>query len=56
MGRYLKLQQPVGPDGYTYPPQFVAYNKLLVSILNAFGIQTDTFGSPEFKGPLSELT
>jgi len=55
MGRYLKLQQAPGADGFTNPTQFVPYTKLLVSILNAFGIQNDTFGSPEFKGPLSEL-
>jgi Protein of unknown function (DUF1552) len=55
MGRYLKLNQPVGADGYTNPTQFVPYNKLLVSIINAFGVEGDTFGSTEFKGALSEL-
>jgi hypothetical protein len=44
-GRYLKY-----PDG-------TPHNRLHVSLCNAFGIQTDTFGNPQFgTGPLPGLT
>lgn len=47
MGRYLNLK----PQGGT-----IAHNKLLVSILHAFGIDQDTFGWDGAVGPLSGLT
>ncbi len=44
-GRYLKF------------PDKTPHNKLHVSLCNAFGIDTDTFGNPEFgTGPLNGLT
>ncbi|NTX33416.1 DUF1552 domain-containing protein [Myxococcus sp. CA051A] len=62
MGRFLRLR-PEGSDplsGWSGPgtpmPDAVAHNKLLVSIAQAFGVNVNTFGHPDFKGPLSGLT
>ena len=49
MGRYLNLKP--NKDSKT-----VAHNKLLVSLLQAFGVNQDTYGWPDSKGPLSGLT
>lgn len=35
--------------------KYQAHNRLMVSILQACGVDTDTFGSPEFTGPLPGL-
>ena len=44
-GRYLNFDGDIG------------HNRMLVSILNAMGVDTDTFGDPQFgTGPLSGLT
>ncbi|QSQ13801.1 DUF1552 domain-containing protein [Myxococcus landrumensis] len=62
MGRFLRLRpagsNPLGNwDGPGSPlPGAVAHNKLLVSIAQAFGVNVNTFGHPDFKGPLSGLT
>jgi hypothetical protein len=59
MGRYLNYMVPSTVGGWG-PTQnyrsFQPINRLLVSILNAFGVQTNTFGSTEFTGPLNNLT
>jgi hypothetical protein len=47
-GRYLKL---AGDSTGTTP-----HNHLLVSILNAFGLPDQTFGSSQYNGPLSGLS
>lgn len=42
---------------YIVQPQAIGHNRLLVSVLNAMGIDTQEFGNPEFgKGPISGLT
>jgi len=64
VGRYLKFAtdktctpEPVNQGGYPAKcPGMVAHNGLLVSILNAFGIAGDTFGDPDYKGALPNLT
>jgi hypothetical protein len=40
-----------------FPGQKLGHNRLLISLLNAMDIETDSFGNPEFgTGPLSGLT
>ncbi|MCY1001881.1 DUF1552 domain-containing protein [Myxococcus sp. MISCRS1] len=62
MGRFLRLR-PAGSNPLnnwggpgTPLPGAVAHNKLLVSIAQAFGVNVNTFGHQDFKGPLSGLT
>lgn len=58
MGRYLNAS--TGPLNDTYPGNavdtYAPMNHLLVSIMNACGMQGQTFGSTEFSGPLAGLT
>lgn len=43
-------------DGYTYTqPRGVAHNRLFVSLANAMGVATNTFGDPRFTGRLRGL-
>lgn len=43
-------------DGYNYvQPRGVAHNRLFVSLANAMGVQTNTFGDPRFTGRLRGL-
>ncbi|MFP2909625.1 DUF1552 domain-containing protein [Pyxidicoccus sp. 3LFB2] len=62
MGRFLHAR-PAGSnplsgwDGPGSPlPGAVAHNKLLVSIAQAFGVNVNTFGHPDYSGPLAGLT
>ncbi|MCP3140275.1 DUF1552 domain-containing protein [Pyxidicoccus xibeiensis] len=61
MGRFLRLRAPgsnplSGWDGPGTPlPGAVAHNKLLVSIARAFGVNVNTFGHPDYVGPLDGL-
>jgi hypothetical protein len=48
-GRYLNLK-PGGSNG------MIPHNKLLVSVLQAFGLADDSYGWADSKGPLSGLT
>lgn len=62
MGRFLRLRprnsNPL--NGWNGPgtrmTDAIAHNKLLVSIAQAFGVNVNTFGHPDFKGPLAGLT
>jgi len=61
MGRFLRLRPGTDPLGNwggpgTPLPGAIAHNKLLVSIAQAFGVNVNTFGHPDFKGPLPGLT
>ncbi|MFT3712348.1 MAG: DUF1552 domain-containing protein [Archangium sp.] len=58
MGRYLRVGMPHPTNWGVQDPwrSYVPHNKLLVSVMNGFGISGDTFGSTEFSGPLSGLT
>lgn len=43
-------------DGYNYRhPRGVAHNRLFVSLANAMGVETNTFGDPRFTGRLRGL-
>lgn len=43
-------------DGYNYvQPRGVAHNRLFVSLANAMGVETNTFGDPRFTGRLRGL-
>lgn len=62
MGRFLHAR-PAGSNplaGWTGPgtplPGAVAHNKLLVSIAQAFGVNVNSFGHPDYTGPLAGLT
>ncbi|NMO19443.1 DUF1552 domain-containing protein [Pyxidicoccus fallax] len=62
MGRFLRVR-PAGSDPLSrWPgpgtplPGAVAHNKLLVSIANAFGVNVNTFGHPDYIGPMPGLT
>ncbi len=57
MGRYLKYSTTTRPDcvGNVCSAQ-TAHNHVLVSILQAFGIEENTFGSTAYTGPLAGLT
>ncbi|QSQ24191.1 DUF1552 domain-containing protein [Pyxidicoccus parkwayensis] len=62
MGRFIHAR-PAGSNplsGWAGPgtplPTAVAHNKLLVSIAQAFGVNVNTFGHPDYTGPLSGLT
>jgi hypothetical protein len=58
MGRYLRVATPYANDFMTPAPPWqncVPHNHLLISILNAFGIAGNTFGSTEVSGPLAGL-
>ncbi|WP_164020909.1 DUF1552 domain-containing protein [Pyxidicoccus trucidator] len=62
MGRFLHAR-PAGSNplsGWTGPgtplPGAIAHNKLLVSIAQAFGVNVNTFGHPDYTGPLAGLT
>lgn len=61
MGRFLRLRPGTDPLGNwrgpgTPLPGAVAHNRLLVSIANAFGVNVNTFGHPDYAGPLTGLT
>lgn len=62
MGRFLRVRpQGSNPLGSwrgpgTPLPGAVAHNKLLVSIANAFGVNVNTFGHPDYIGPMPGLT
>jgi hypothetical protein len=61
MGRFLRLRPGTDPlsrwSGPGTPlPGAVAHNRLLVSIANAFGVNVNTFGHPDYAGPLPGLT
>jgi hypothetical protein len=57
MGRYMNVSKPnpSDPQWVGDPKRFTATNHLLVSILNAFGDPSKTFGTTEFSGPLAGL-
>lgn len=60
MGRYLNYcpgLENLSDDYFTStdPTKYEPHNRLLVSILNACGVDADTFGSDEFSGPLPGL-
>lgn len=43
-------------DGYNYvQPRGVAHNRLFISLANAMGVETNTFGDPRFTGRLRGL-
>jgi hypothetical protein len=48
MGRYLKVGKNGDGTGWK---DMMPHNKVLVSIMQAFGVDTQTFGVPEFTGP-----
>lgn len=52
MGRYIDCRRGGDPHDWQ---RFTPNNQLLVSILNAFGVETDRFNSSEFTGELSGL-
>jgi hypothetical protein len=59
MGRYLKARNDPDPQssGQGQPlPAAYPHNRLLTSIANAFGIQTNTFGHSAYSGTLPGLT
>jgi hypothetical protein len=58
MGRYLRVGTPHASNWGVQDPwrSYVPHNKLLVSVMNGFGVAGDTFGSTEFSGPLPGLT
>ncbi|MBZ4416870.1 DUF1552 domain-containing protein [Myxococcus sp. RHSTA-1-4] len=62
MGRFLRVR-PLGSDplsGWQGPGtplrDAVPHNRLLVSIANAFGVNVNTFGHPDYIGPMAGLT
>jgi Protein of unknown function (DUF1552) len=57
-GRYLRVGTPHVSDWGVQDPwrSYVPHNKLLVSVMNGFGVAGDTFGSTEFSGPFAGLT
>jgi hypothetical protein len=62
MGRFLRLR-PLGSNplsGWSGPGTrmtgAVAHNHLLVSICQAFGVNVEYFGHPDYRGPLAGLT
>ncbi|MFP2930252.1 DUF1552 domain-containing protein [Pyxidicoccus sp. 3LG] len=62
MGRFVRAR-PAGSNplsGWSGPgtplPTAVAHNKLLVSIAQAFGVNVNTFGHPDYTGTLPGLT
>jgi hypothetical protein len=57
MGRYLKFATRTtgGCSGGACKPT-VPHNQVLVSILQAFGLDQNTFGSPNYSGTLPGLT
>jgi hypothetical protein len=56
LGRYLRVATPLSDNfaGGSWK-NYVPVNKLLVSLMNAFGVPGTTFGSSEFEGPLPGL-
>ncbi|MBU8898097.1 DUF1552 domain-containing protein [Corallococcus sp. M34] len=61
MGRFLRLRPGTDPlanwQGAGEPlPGAVPHNKLLTSIAQAFGVQVDRFGHPDYAGTLPGLT
>lgn len=58
MGRYFNHYAGTLEDDWGTSGDWTKYesnNRLMVSILNACGVDVDTFGSPEFTGPLPGL-
>jgi hypothetical protein len=60
MGRYLQLRPGKEPtDGWKGPgypiDNAIPHNRLLVSIANAFNLETQTFGHPDYSGGLAGL-
>lgn len=57
MGRYLNFAPGAGhPSSNGDIPIYQPHNRLLVSVLQAFGLDVDQFGHPEFTGTLPNLT
>jgi hypothetical protein len=57
MGRYLNFAPSLShPAGSGDIPTYQPHNRLLVSVLQAFGLDVDQFGSDEVSGTLPNLT
>ena len=57
MGRYLNFAPASKHPAYNDDiPSYQPHNRLLVSVLQAFGLDVDQFGSDEFTGTLPNLT
>jgi hypothetical protein len=57
MGRYLNFAPSLGhPAGNADIAGYQPHNRLLVSVLQAYGLDVDQFGSPEYTGTLPNLT
>jgi hypothetical protein len=57
MGRYLNFAPSSShPAGSGDIPTYQPHNRLLVSVLQAFGLDVDQFGSDEYTGTLPNLT
>ena len=57
MGRYLNFTPALNhPAGSGDIPTYQPHNRLLVSVLQAFGLELDQFGSDEYSGTLPNLT
>lgn len=55
-GRYLRLASDHSWGCRASNPSCIPHNDLWVSLLRAYGVETDTFGAPEnCNGPLSQL-
>jgi hypothetical protein len=57
MGRYLNFAPTSGHPAYNNDiPSYQPHNRLLVSVLQAFGLDVNQFGSDEYTGTLPNLT
>ena len=57
MGRYLDFAPKAAhPSQNGDMPAYQPHNRLLVSVLQAFGLDVNQFGSNEFTGGLPNLT
>lgn len=57
MGRYLDFAPTSGHPAYNSDiPAYQPHNRLLVSVLQAFGLDVDQFGSDEYTGTLPNVT
>jgi hypothetical protein len=58
MGRYVRVNEKALSTNFADQAwrSYVPNNRLLASIMNAFGVSGDGFGSPEFPGALTGLT
>lgn len=56
-GRYLKYFADAEAEENGSPPTDIGHNRLLISLLNSMGVETEEFGDPRFgTGPLDNLT